>query len=118
MRHRIGLEKRCAQAGQCFVLRRFKSASFKAFKFNANRVVIALAAPPVSGMAGMPGAVVAADELPERACAADKKVRRNLKPPDALEVGMRVPVELIGEQALHIAIAEFPWRQADRVKYD
>lgn len=118
MRHRIGLEDRCAQAGQCFVLRRFKDASFQAFEFNANRVVIALVLPPVSGLAGMPCTVVAADKLPKSAGAADEKVRRNLKPPDALEVGMRVPVELIGEQALHIAIAELPWRQADRVNHD
>ncbi len=118
MRHRVGLKKRCAQAGKCFVLRRFKSASFQSFELNANGVVIALVSSPVSGVAGMPGAVVTADKLPKCASAADEKVRRNLKSLDALEVGMRVPVELVGEQALHIAVAEFPRRQADRVNHD
>ena len=67
MRHWIGLEERRAQAGQSFVLRRFKKASFQPFKLNANRVVIALAASPIGGWAGMPGTVVAADKLPQRA---------------------------------------------------
>ena len=64
MRHRVGLKERCAQAGQCFVLRRFKRALFKPFKLDANRVVIAMAAPPVGRLAGMPGTLFAADELP------------------------------------------------------
>ena len=118
MGNRISLEDGCAQAGKRFILQCFKSTAFQSFEFNANRVVIALALTPVSGWAGMPGAVVATDELPKIAGTADEKVCRNSKPPNALEVGMRVPVELVGEQALHIAIAKLPRRQADGVNHD
>jgi hypothetical protein len=53
----------------------FKWLTFQAFKFYANRVVIALASAPVMGLACVPSAVVNADKLPQGAIASDVKVR-------------------------------------------
>ncbi|MDB5742887.1 MAG: hypothetical protein JWR68_1202 [Polaromonas sp.] len=113
MRHRVGLQKRGAQARQGFVLRRLERVAFKALEFDADRVVIALTAFPVKRLARVPGAITASNKLPQRARARDEKVRGNLQPPYALEIGMRVPFQLIAEKALHIAIAKLPWRQTD-----
>ena len=60
---------------QAAVLGVFKEIAFKAFEFNADRVVIAVGPPSVLGLPCMPGAVIAADKLPKRAIAADVKVR-------------------------------------------
>ena len=66
----------------------------------------------------MPGAVMAADELLELAVAANKKVARHFHALDALEVGVLVPVELIGKEALHrVATIVSGW-QTDGVQHD
>ena len=56
---------------ECGVLRSFKNIALHAFEFYANGVVIAIVPASVSGNAGMPGAVIAAYELPEAAVAPD-----------------------------------------------
>ena len=105
-----GLKKRRAQRCQGFVLGQFKALAFQTFQFNTDGIVIAVASAPIAGIAGMPGAVLTRHKLPQRARAADKKVRRHLHPPNALEVGMGVPVELVGEKALYVAVCKFPGR--------
>ena len=54
-----GATQRC----QRFVLRRLKDIAFQPFEFDANRVVIAVAAAPVAGLPSMPGTRIAADNL-------------------------------------------------------
>lgn len=54
------------QFGQAPVLCVFKSITLEALEFNADRVVIAIASPAVLGLPRMPGAVIAADKLPQR----------------------------------------------------
>ena len=118
VRDGVGLKKRGAKPGQCFVLGCLKEASFKPFQFNADRVVIAIAAPAVAGFPCVPCPVIATHKLPQRASAGNKEMRRNLQAANALEVGMRLPVELIGKEALDIAVAKLAGRQADGVDDD
>jgi hypothetical protein len=66
----------------------------------------------------MPGAVVAADKLPERAVALNIEVGRHLQAPNALKVGVFVPVELVGEEPLHRVATVLAWGQADGVDHD
>jgi hypothetical protein len=66
----------------------------------------------------MPCAVIAADKLPQRAITANEKVRGDFQPSDALKVGVCVPIELVGEQALHGIAAVLAGRQADGVEND
>ncbi len=64
-----------AKFGQAPVLCVFKSITLKAFKLNADRVVIAIGSSTVLGLPCMPGAVIAADKLPQRPVTAYVKVR-------------------------------------------
>ena len=66
----------------------------------------------------MPGAMVAADKLPKQAAALDIKVGRYLQAPNALKVGVCVPVELVGEEPLHRVATVLAWRQADGVDHN
>ena len=63
-----------AQLSQTIVLVIFKSVTLKAFKFDADRVVIAVGSPTVRRLASMPGPIVAAYELQQSAIAAYVKV--------------------------------------------
>ena len=65
----------------------------------------------------MPGPVVTADKLPEFAFPLDEEVGRHLQSLDLLEVGVRIPVEPVGEQALHRITAKLARRQADGVQH-
>ncbi len=107
-----------AKIHQALVLGLFKGVALQAFEFNADRIVIALGASTVVGLPRMPGAVVTAHELPKRAVPADVKVRRDLQPPDGLEIRVGIPVELVGEQTLHGIATVLTGRKADRVDHD
>jgi hypothetical protein len=61
----------------------------------------------------MPGAVIATHKLPEFTPALNEKVRRDLQAFDLLEVGMGIPVQLVGKQLLHRIPAKLTRRQAD-----
>ncbi len=75
MGNRMVMVQLLAKLAQLCVLSFFKWLTFQAFKFYANRVVIALASAPVMGLACVPSAVVNADKLPQGAIASDVKVR-------------------------------------------
>jgi hypothetical protein len=60
---------------QAPVLCVFKSIPLKTFKLNADRIVVAIGSPAVLGLPRMPGAVIAADKLPQGTVAAYVKVR-------------------------------------------
>ena len=62
------------QLSQTMVLVIFKSVTLKAFKFDADRVVIAVGSPTVRRLASMPCPIVAAYELQQSAIAAYVKV--------------------------------------------
>ncbi len=94
----IALQEGCTQARQRFVLTRFKAVRSNTFKFNANRVVIAIAASPVIRNPRMPSALVDADKLLEFTVATDVKVRRYFQALDTFEIRVRIPVKLIGKQ--------------------
>ena len=57
------------------------------------------------------------DELQQLAAASHDEMRRHLQPADRLEVGMRVPVELVGEELLDLIAAVDARRQADRMQH-
>jgi hypothetical protein len=118
MRDGIVLQDGCAQTGQRFILTVFEGLSFNPLKLYSDRVVVTVAPSAVTGGAGMPGAVVATDELLEFAMAPDKKVGRHLHPLDAFEVGVPVPVELVGEQALHIVTTILTRGKTDAMQND
>lgn len=107
-----------AQKSQLPVLGVFKGIAFKTFKFNADRVVVAIASAPVFGLPGVPGAVIAAHKLPQRAITANVEVRRDFQSANALIVGVCIPIELVGEQALNRIATVLAWGQADGVDHD
>jgi len=63
----------------------------------------------------MPGAVMHRYELEQFTVTTNHEVRRDFGSPDLLEVGVGIPVELVGEQALDFVSAIDAWGQADRV---
>ena len=65
----------------------------------------------------MPGPVVDRDELDQAAVTSDEKVRRDLCPPDMLEVRVCRPVKLVEEQLLDFVAAVLARREADRVNH-
>src|SRR5512145_2156331 len=73
---RIVLGDRRAHRRERLVLRGFEAAAFQPFELDAHGIVVAVLAPAVARGAGMPGPVVAAHELQQRAVAADEEVRR------------------------------------------
>jgi hypothetical protein len=107
-----------AQLRQGLVLSVFEGVALQAFKFDADRIVIAVGATSVGRLPRVPSAVMAADKLPKRAVSANVKMRRNLQATNALKVRVRVPIELVGEQALHVVTAVLPRWQADGVHHD
>ncbi|MPM65633.1 hypothetical protein SDC9_112530 [bioreactor metagenome] len=72
--HRILRRNGYAKLLQGLVLRSFKAQAFQAFEFDADGVVVAALAPAPLAHAGMPGTVVAADELPDFALTRDKEM--------------------------------------------
>ena len=118
VRNRVGLRKILAQLSQGLVLRGLEALALQALQLDANGVVVAVAAPPVAGVAGMPGPVVGADTLPEAAVSTDKKVGRYLQTANLLKVRVRLPVQAVGEQLQHFGAAIVTWGQADGVHHD
>jgi len=113
VRDGIGACNGFAQTGQAFVLSGLKGLALQAFQLNADGVVVAIGAPPVFGLACVPGPVIAADKLPQCTIAPYIEVGRHLQPPDLPKVGVSVPVQLVGEQGLHFVTAVLARRQAD-----
>src|SRR5450830_1698582 len=107
-----------AQPDQGRVLCNRDSASFETLKFNAYRVVVAVVPASVMRASGMPGPLIAIDELPQFAIASDVEVRRHFQAADLTEVGVGIPVQLVGEQSLDFVTAILTRRQADRVQHD
>lgn len=106
-----------AQPGQRCILSIFKKTSFKSFEFDPNGVIVAIISPTITGSTGMPCTVIAADKLQQFTRAADKKMGRYSDVPNALKIGVLVPGELVGKQALNMLPAILAWRQADRMQY-
>lgn len=118
MRDRVALDQCWAQRCERVVLRRLKAVTLKAFEFDANRVVVAIAAAPIVRCSSMPGPVVTADKLPEVPVALDVEVCGHLQPLDLLEVSVLVPVQLIGKQQLHLVATIHARGQANRVQHN
>ena len=62
---------------QAFVLSSFKVVALKAFQFNANGVVVAIAATSITGGAGVPGPLLATYKLPNLARSFNEKMGGN-----------------------------------------
>ena len=118
MRDGVVLFQSVAKLRQTFVLGNFKSVTFQALQFNANRVVIAIAAATVMRCARMPSAIVAADKLPYFSLALNEEMRRHFEAADALVVRMGIPIELVGEQLMHRLRTVFARWQTDGVNHD
>ncbi len=118
MRNRVPIPQLSAQVRQCFVLRVFEGVAFQAFEFNANRIVVAVVPFSPGGCAGVPSPGICVYELNQLAIPTNKKVGRDFHAPDALEVGMGRPVQLIGEELLDFGSSVSPGWQADRMHND
>jgi len=66
----------------------------------------------------MPSAMVAADHLPKSSSSLYIEVCRNLQASDRLVIRVLLPIQLVGEQLLHLMPAIFAWRQADGVHHN
>jgi hypothetical protein len=91
------LEQCRTQTFQCFVLAGFKAIALQAFQLYANGKIIAIAAPQMAGGAGVPGTVIATDKLLKLALAANIKMRGDLHALNTFEVGVGIPVQLVGK---------------------
>ena len=118
VRDRVMQKQRSTDAAQGLVLCSFKQPAFQTFEFYADGVVVAVAPAAITGLASVPSPIIAADELPQCARPGDKKMRGHLQPPQALEIRVRIPFQLIGKEPLHIVVAKLARWQADRVDDD
>ena len=115
VRDRVVPVQGLTQMAQLLVLRLLKDIALQSFKFDADRVVIALGASSVLGLASVPGPVVGAHKLPQATVSPNVEVRGHLQAPDLREIGVGIPVELVGEQCLHLLAAVLARRQTDGV---
>ncbi len=86
-----------------------------ALEFDANREIITAVLAAKQRLAGMPGSHGKGHELDEFTITSNQQVRGNLQAANSGEVGMRIPVQRIGEQGLDLRAAEIARRQADTV---
>src|SRR5688572_7605133 len=100
------------------VLRGLEWLLLGALELNADGEVVAAVAAAPGGDPGVPRAALRRHELDHRAVAPDEKVSRHSQFADFPEIGMRLRVEAVGEQALDRVAAVLPRRQADRVQHD
>lgn len=112
---RIVRVKRSAERGEAVILCVRECFPFQSFQLDPNRVVVAVRVPLEGGTSGVPGTVVAADELPGNPIAVDDEVGGHLHAVDGLKVGMGVPVQTVGEERLYVPPSIFSGRQADGV---
>lgn len=108
----------CAEAGEADVLSRLEVPALQAFKLDADGMVVAVVAPAPARGTGVPGARVQGDELHQLAIAPNKKMRRHRQTANLLEVGVGVPVELVGKQLFDLWAAVLTRWQADGVDDD
>jgi hypothetical protein len=66
----------------------------------------------------MPGTVIGTDKLQQLTLAPDEKVRGHLKTLNTFEVGVQVPVKLVGKQTLNSVALILSGRQADAVQHN
>ena len=118
MRRWVVLQDGGAQACQRVILTVLEGGALDPLKLDAYRIIIAGAATQVIRNTCVPCALITADKLPKFALAPDVKVRRHLHAQDGLEVGVFIPVKLIGKQALDMIATVLPGWQADRVQHD
>ena len=118
MRRWVVLHEGCAQACQRVILTVFEDCALDPLKLDTYRMVIAVATALITRNTGVPRALITADKLPKFTLALDVKVGRHLHAQNGLEVGVFVPVKLIGKQALDLIATVLSWWQADRVQHD
>ena len=110
MDHWIHILERSAKACQGFVLCGLKGPAFQALQFDADGVVVAIAAPPVTGHASVPGPMFTADKLPQLATSPNIEMRGHLDSANLVEIGMGaalVGVFVIGSIGLVLCIKVF-----------
>src|SRR5690606_19410841 len=110
--------KRADEPGERRVLRGLVRNVVGAFELHAYRKVVAAGSPEVLRLAGMPGALLEADILRQRAVPRDQDVRRHLEPRDRGEVRVRPRVEPVDEERVDPRPAEASRRKADAVQHD
>lgn len=107
-----------AQPSQAFVLQRLEGLTLQAFKLDADGIVIAIVSAAVFGRACMPSSIVATHKLPHGAIAFNEKMRGNFQPPNALKVGVCVPIKLVAKQLLDFAATIDARGKADGMHHD
>lgn len=110
---RVALHQCAAQWHQCVVLGRLEGLAFQSFELHANGVVVAAAAPAVTGRTRVPGALVAIYKLQHLATAADKEVGGDAHALQPLVVRMRGAIECAHKKRFHLSAAVVTRRQAD-----
>ena len=107
-----------AKRSQPVVLRGLEVETFQAFEFDADGIIVAVAATPVGGRPCVPCALVAIHKLPQRTGAVDKKMAGHLESTNALVVRVSIPVQCIGKELLHGPVAIFAGGQTDGMHHD
>lgn len=115
---RITLAQLAQQKFEPPVLRRREVVFAIAFELDADRKIVAALTPEKLRRTGVPGALVATDELDQLAASAHQKVRRHLQRGEVTIGWMSRGIETIAEQLLDRVAAESPRRQADVVDHD
>ena len=107
-----------AQAGKGDVLCGLEAATFKPFELNTDGMVVAVVSPAPLGCAGVPSPGSHVDKLHQLAVAPNEEMGGYRQTPNLLEVGVRVPIKLVGKQLFDFRATKLAWWQTDGVDDD
>jgi len=96
------------QRAYTLVLHGLKQAALQALEFHADRIVIAIVAPPVVRHTGMPSAGVAIHKLPYPSAAFNEKMRGHLHPLQLREIGVCTVVQPVQKKSCTQAVPNSP----------
>lgn len=114
----VALGQVLAQLGQGLVLRWLEGIALQPFQFNADGIVVAVAAALPARLTCVPGPVVARHELDHFPCAAYEEVAGDFHAAYGLKVGVGVPVQGVREELLNLRAAVLAGGEADGVEDD
>ena len=114
----IKCAQRLDQIDESKVLCILEGLLITALQFNANREIIAALTALPGRYSGVPGALLATNELDQCPVAGNQKVGRNTGAADPCEIGMGIRVEGVGKQADNIVAAKLCGWQTDGMHHE
>jgi hypothetical protein len=107
-----------AQAGEGGVLRGLEATTFQPFQLDTDGMVVAIVPAAPMRRACVPSPRGDIHELHQFAVASNEEMGGHRQASNLLEVGVGIPIELVGEQLFDLGATELARRQADGVDDD